>query len=182
MAHAYLALPLERSAVTDRWSADEAITHLYGCHYRSLVRLATFLVSDAQVAEEIVQDTFVAVHGAWRRIREPDRALPYLRRAVVNRSRSILRRRMVEAKHAPTPDPDAPSAEYGAMGMEDRREVVQALRALPTRQRETLVLRYYLDLSEADIARTMGISKGAVKSHAARGLNALRQLLERVPA
>src|SRR4051794_1280197 len=155
------------------WSdADGALTALYTAHYRSLVRLAAFLLRDSSQAEEIVQDSFVAMHGSWRRLRDPEKAESYLRQAVVNRSRSGIRRRKVEAKYAPKAMPDAASAEYGALGQLDRTAVIDALRELPTRQREVLVLRYYGDLSEAQIADTLGISTGAVKSHASRGMSA----------
>ena len=120
------------------------------------------------------------MHGSWRRLREPDRALAYLRQSVVNRSRSALRHRKVTEKHAPRPMPDAPSAEDGAMGALEHEAVIKALRGLPERQREVLVLRYYADLSEADIADTIGISRGAVKSHASRGLAAVRTTLEQM--
>ncbi len=160
------------------WDADEAITQIYSAHYRSLVRLAALFLRDVPVAEEVVQDSFIAMHGAWRRLRDPDRALAYLRQSVVNRSRSALRHHKVTLKYAPAPMPDAASAEHGAMGALEYREVVDALRLLPERQREVLVLRYYGDLSEADIAETLGISRGAVKSHASRGMAALRTSLE----
>ena len=93
------------------------------------------------------------MHGSWRRLRDPDKAEAYLRQAVVNRSRSGLRRRKVEIKHAPKPGPDAPSAEYGALGELDRTAVIEALRLLPRRQREVLVLRYYGDLSRGSDRR-----------------------------
>jgi RNA polymerase sigma-70 factor (sigma-E family) len=160
------------------WDADEAITQIYAAHYRSLVRLAALLLRDVGASEEVVQDSFIAMHGAWRRLRDPDRALAYLRQSVVNRSRSVLRHRTVELRHAPAPMPDAASAEHGAMGSLEHQEVIVALRRLPERQREVLVLRYYADLSEADIADAIGISRGAVKSHASRGMAALRSTLE----
>ena len=163
-----------------RWSdPDEALLALYGAHYKGLVRLATFLMKDG-TAEEIVQDAFVAMHASWRRLRDPDRAEAYLRQAVVNRCRSGMRRRKVAEKYAPKSMPDAPSAEYGAMVSIERAGVVDRLRALPTRQREVLVLRYYAQLSEAEIAETLGISQGAVKSHASRGMAALRSSLEQL--
>ena len=161
------------------WDADEAITQIYAAHYRSLVRLAALLLRDVGASEEVVQDSFIAMHGAWRRLRDPDRALAYLRQSVVNRSRSVLRHRTVELRHAPAPMPDAASAEHGAMGSLEHQEVIVALRRLPERQREVLVLRYYADLSEADIADAIGISRGAVKSHASRGMAALRTTLEK---
>ncbi|MDQ1727200.1 MAG: hypothetical protein QOK14_1245 [Frankiaceae bacterium] len=164
-----------------RWSdPDEALLELYRAHYRGLVRLATFLMKENATAEEIVQDAFVAMHASWRRLRDPDRAEAYLRQAVVNRCRSGMRRRKVAEKYAPKSMPDAPSAEYGALNSLDRAGVVERLRALPTRQREVLVLRYYGQLSEAEIAETLGISQGAVKSHASRGMAALRSSLEQL--
>lgn len=168
---------LVRPACT-AWSADQAVTALYSAHYRSLVRLAALLVRDVGTAEEVVQDAFVAMHGGWRRLRDPEKALSYLRQSVVNRSRSVLRHRAVVQKYAPKALPDAPSAENGAITELERTAVVEALAKLPTRQREALVLRYYADLSEAEIARTMGISRGAVKSHTSRGMAALRSGLE----
>jgi RNA polymerase sigma-70 factor (sigma-E family) len=165
-------------AVAVAWDADQAVTALYSAHYRSLVRLSALLVRDLATAEEVVQDAFVAMHGAWRRLRDPEKALSYLRQAVVNRSRSVLRHRAVVEKYAPKGLPDAPSAENGAIVELERSAVVKALSGLPTRQREALVLRYYGDLSEAEIAQTMGISRGAVKSHTARAMAALRSVLE----
>jgi RNA polymerase sigma-70 factor (sigma-E family) len=166
-------------AAVVEWDADRAVTAIYSEHYRSLVRLAAFLVRDSATAEEVVQDSFVAMHSAWRRLRDTDKALSYLRQSVVNRSRSVLRHRMVVDKNTPKPPPDMPSAEHGAILQLERSAVVSALRALPERQREALVLRYYGDLSEAQIASMMGISRGAVKSHTARAMAALRVVLER---
>jgi len=156
------------------WDADEAVSQLYGAHYTRLVRLATLLLRDQAVAEEVVQDCFVAMHGKWGRLRDPDKAAAYLRAAVVNRSRSALRRRAVASRHEPDPVSSHPSAEAGMLERERRAEMLVALDELSPRQREVLVLRYYLDLSEADIADTLRISRGAVKSHSSRGLAALR--------
>jgi RNA polymerase sigma-70 factor (sigma-E family) len=164
------------------WDADEAVTALYAAHYRSLVRMAALLLRDADEAEEVVQDAFVAMHDAWRRLRDADRALAYLRQSVVNRARSALRRRAVRERHASAPAREPlrhlPSAESEAMRAEDRRAIIDALRTLPERQREAIVLRYYADLSEADTASAMGVSRGAVKSHTSRGMAALRTNLE----
>ena len=159
--------------------ADRAVTVLYAAHYRSLVRLAALLLRDMATAEEVVQDSFVAMHDGWRRLRDNDKALSYLRQSVVNRSRSVLRHRVVVDRNAPKPPPDMPSAEQGAITLLERSAVVTALRTLPPRQREALALRFYGDLSEAQIAAAMGISKGAVKSHTARAMTALRSVLER---
>jgi RNA polymerase sigma-70 factor (sigma-E family) len=158
--------------------ADRAVTELYGTHYRALVHLAALLVRDVATAEEVVQDAFIAMHGSWRRLRDTDKALAYLRQSVVNKSRSVLRHRVVMDRNAPKPAPDVPSAEQGAMSLLERSSVINALRKLPVRQREALVLRYYADMSEAQIASVMGISRGAVKSHTARGMSSLRTVLE----
>lgn len=159
--------------------ADAAITEIYGVHYRSLVRLATLLVHDIATAEEVVQDSFVALHAGLHRLRDSEKTLSYLRAAVVNRARSVLRHRVVVDRNAPKPPPDMPSAEHGALALIERSSVVAALRALPDRQREVVVLRFYGDLSEAQIAAAMGITRGAVKSHTSRAMSALRSVLER---
>src|ERR1700753_2296604 len=142
-------------------TADEAVTQLYSNHYRSLVRLAGLLVRDEPAAEEIVQECFIAMHDGWGNLRDDDKALSYLKQAVVNRSRSVLRHRSV-ADRRPL----------------EGNAVISALRSLPDRQRQALVLRYYADLPEAQIAAMMGISKGAVQSHTARGMSSLRGVLE----
>lgn len=165
-------------SVAAEQDSDELVCTMYGANYQSLVRLAAILLRDAAMAEEVVQDAFVAMHGAWRRLRDPDKALSYLRQSVINRSRSVLRHRAVVDKYPPKPAADAPSAEEAAIALLERSAVIAALRALPARQREALVLRYYADMSEAQIASAMGISRGAVKSHTARGMSALRSVLE----
>jgi RNA polymerase sigma-70 factor (sigma-E family) len=160
------------------WRADLAVMELYAQHYRALVRLAAMLVRDTPTAEEVVQDAFVATHNGWHRLKDTEKALAYLRQAVVNKSRSVLRHRMVVEKNQQDAPPDMPSAEHGAFALLERSAVIAALRNLPARQREAIVLRYYADLSEAEIAAAMRISRGAVKSHTARGMAALRAALE----
>ncbi len=164
--------------VSPTWDADTAVEQLYAAHYRQLVRLSVLLVRDLETAEEVVQDSFVAMHGKWRNLKDPDKGLAYLRQTVVNRSRSVLRHRAVQARHVPQLAPDHPGADEDVVTAERRREVLDAMRELPDRQREVIALRYYLDLSEAQIAETLGISRGAVKSHASRGVGALRHLLK----
>jgi len=170
------------AVVSETLTAERDAVHLaaalYITHYRSLVRLAVLLVNDVATAEEVVQDAFVAMHANWLRLRDSGKALSYLRQCVVNRSRSVLRHRMVVDRNAADPLPDMPSAEQGAMALLERSAVVAALHGLPERQREALVLRYYAEYSEAQIASAMGISRGAVKSHTARGMSALRGVLE----
>jgi len=159
--------------------ADQAIIAMYITEYRSLVRISAVLVGDVCTAEDVVQECFIAMYGAWRRLRDVDKAVNYLRRSVVNRSRSVLRRRMVAERHAPKHEPNMPSAEQGAITQLERTEVIVALRSLSARQREAVMLRYYLDLSEEEVASAMNISRGAVKSHTARAKAALRSVLER---
>jgi RNA polymerase sigma-70 factor (sigma-E family) len=152
---------------------------LYGTHWHPLVRLATLLTRDASVAEELVQDAFVSLHRRWSSLDDPGAAHGYLRTAVVNNARSALRHRGVEERHR-QPGPPEPSGpeERAVQSTEDAR-VLAALHGLSRRQQEVLVLRYYADLSEHDIATTLGMTRGAVKSHAHRGLAALRQALAR---
>jgi RNA polymerase sigma-70 factor (sigma-E family) len=168
------AVPEEAPESWAGLDADRAVTRLYRLHYRSLVRLAAFLVGDVATAEELVQDSFVAVYTSWRRLRDRNQALPYLRQSVVNRSRSVLRHRAIVRKVPAKLAPDMPPAEQEAIVRLDQSALVSALAALPIRQREVLVLRYYADLPESQIAAAMGISRGAVKSHAARAMATLR--------
>jgi RNA polymerase sigma-70 factor (sigma-E family) len=160
------------------WSADCAVTELYSLHYTALVRLATLLLRDTPTAEEVVQDAFVAMHDGWQRLRDAENALAYLRQAVVNRSRSVRHHRAVVDRNMQKAPPDMPRAEHGAFILLERSAVLAALRGLPGRQREAIVLRYYGDLSEAEIAAVMDISRGAVKSHTARAMASLRAALE----
>ncbi len=138
--------------------AGQAVAALYQMHYRSLVRLAALLVSDLSTAEDIVQDSFAAVHSMWHALPDTDAALCYLRQSVVRRSRSVPRPQL-----AGIPLPGS--------------AVVSALRALPVRQREVLVLQYFADLPEAEIASATGMSAAAVRSHAAQAVSSLHAVL-----
>jgi RNA polymerase sigma-70 factor (sigma-E family) len=169
----------DHAAVGPELDADQAVAHLYALHYQPLVRLATVLVRDAATAEDVVQDSFVAMHGGWQRLRDPERALAYLRQAVVNRSRSVLRHRTVAGGKLQEALPDTPAAGHDPLGLMEQSAAWAALRGLPDRQREAIVLRYYAGLSEGEIAATMGISRGAVNSHTARGMSVLRAALEK---
>ena len=168
------------------WEADAALIDLYAAHWHSLVRLSWLLVREQHVAEETVQDAFVAMHSHWSHLRDQDLALAYLRRSVVNSSRSVLRHRTVESRYlsAETSARTAhgmttePSAETRAIEHAAGDQLIAALGRLPRRQREVLTLRYYVDLSEAQIADALRISAGSVKAHAHRGLAALRSDVE----
>ncbi len=164
---------------TSAWDAECVITELYARHYRALVQLAALWVRDVATAEEVVQDSFIAVHGALQRLRDTDNAVAYLRQTVVNRARSVLRHRGVVERNVLDTPPDVPSAEHAALARLERSAVVAALRELTDRQREAITLRYYAGLSESEIAAVMRVSRGSVKSHTSRAMAALRTALER---
>lgn len=149
-------------------------------HYRSLVRLASLLLDDVASSEEVVQDAFVEVWSRGPGLRDPERLPAYLRSAVLNGARSQLRRRRVRRRHLRSVGPtrSAEPAEAEAMAADPDGQLLRALRGLPDRQRAVLALRYYLDLPETEIAATLGISPGSVKTHAHRGLHALAEALE----
>lgn len=160
-------------------TASGAVTleDLYRAHRMRLVRLALLLVDEPATAEDVVQEAFTGLHRHWGNLRDAAAAVGYLRTAVVNGSRSVLRRRKTARDYTPPHPVNARSAESLAMLTAEHQAVVSALSQLPPRQREVLVLRYYGDLSEAEIAEAAGISKGTVKSTASRALDALQKIM-----
>ncbi len=168
-------------ATADVANADLDLAALFRQHHGDLVRLATLLLHDRVSAEDVVQDVFAGIHARPGGVPGAGTALPYLRAAVINRCRSAQRRlavaRRVGGQHDRAVGPSVVSAETDVIRAEERRQVLVALAALPVRRREVLVLRYYLGLSEAEIAVTLGISQGTVKSTAARGIAALAKAL-----
>ncbi len=154
---------------------DTALADLHREHYPSLVRFACLLVDDVGLGEEVVQDAFVRVYRAWPRVDDP---LKYLRTAVMNGARSRLRRRLVARRYVAPVVRHETGADEIVVTRSEHADVVAAVRALPRRQRECLVLRYYVDLSEAEIATTLGISTGSVKSHSHRAMTALARVLK----
>jgi RNA polymerase sigma-70 factor (sigma-E family) len=158
-----------------RADRDAALSGLHREHYPSLVRLACLLLDEQGAGEEVVQEAFVRVYESWARVDDP---LRYLRSTVMNLARSRMRRRLVARRRVEPVTTAAMTAEEHAVRLDDRQEVLDAMRTLPRRQRECLVLRYYVELSEAEIASTLGISNGSVKSHSSRGLAALARRLE----
>jgi RNA polymerase sigma factor (sigma-70 family) len=161
-------------------SADEATERLYREHYGPLVRLALLLTRDFPAAEEIVQNSFVATHKEWPRLARYEKALSYLRQAVVNRARSVLKRKAITAQVEADPMGGRSPADDVAVG-HGQSEVIAMLLTLPARQREALILRYYADLSAAEIAAVIGISPRAVKNHTRLAMTALRAALEDAP-
>jgi len=162
-------------AARDR-EREAALAELFHTHHVNLVRLAALLGAEAD-AEDVVAESFYELHRRWGRLRSPDAALPYLRAVIVNLIRMRTRHLMVTRRHVEVGPPDVESAETEALVRDDQRAVVRALAKLPDRQREALVLRYWGNLKEAEIAEAMGISTGAVKSHVSRGMASLTKEL-----
>jgi RNA polymerase sigma-70 factor (sigma-E family) len=173
------------SEVAGPRASDDALTDLYAAHWVGLVRLAALLLRDRSRAEEVVQDAFIAAYPRLARLREEGTALAYLRRSVVNGCRSGFRRHGVEERYLTSVkgSADAPgrasgdSAETTALRHHDDAALLEAVHRLPQRQREVVVLRYYADLSEQQIADALDIAAGSVKAHAHRALTTLRTTL-----
>jgi RNA polymerase sigma-70 factor (sigma-E family) len=154
--------------------AVPTLTDLFRDHHLELVRLALLMVGDLATAEDVVQDAFERLHRRWHGLREPASGLAYVRSSVLNASRSVHRHAAVVRKHAPrlAGSMDAVGPDAGSAA-DDRGELAVALRALPRRQREVLVLRYYLDLDVSETADMLRIAPSAVRSYCTRGLAAL---------
>jgi len=166
------------TTVTDPPGVD--LASVYRMHRLGLLRMAVLLVDDRATAEDVVQDAFVSFQRSLDRLRDPDAALAYLRVCVANAARSAIRRRQVARRHLHRSAvvTDEPPADTELMLAAEHQEVLKAMRRLPDRQREVLTLRYWSDLSEAQIAETLGISRGAVKSTASRGMRRLAVVLK----
>jgi RNA polymerase sigma-70 factor (sigma-E family) len=157
----------------------QAVAALYRQHALGLIRLAYVMLGDRAAAEDVVQEAFCGLYRRWQYLSDSANALPYLRSCVLNGCRSVLRS---TARDRPaTQLHQVPSAESIVLTREQCREVVAALRRLPDRQREALVLRFYLGLSDAQIASDMGVSKGTVRSTTYRALAALGIALKESP-
>lgn len=157
-------------------TAEAAVGALYQEHAVALIRLAHIMLGDRPAAEDVVQDAFFGLYRNWHRLADPAGALPYARSSVLNGCRTALRRRALRGRLTMY-QPPAGSAEAAALSHEERQAVMQAVRRLPDRQREALVLRFYLDLPDQEIARVMGVRPSTVRSATHRALKALGQLL-----
>lgn len=166
------------AAEPDVHEADDLVRDLYQAHALALIRAAKLLLRDQPSAEDAVQDAFLGLYRALPRLSDHDQILPYLRAAVINRSRSVLRARQRALLRNVQHEPPVSSAESAAMAGEDRRAVMAAVARLPRRAREVLVLRYYLDLTDQEIAATLRISRSSVTSTASRGLAAMARELQ----
>lgn len=183
------AVPVAEAPTGDAAGAESAkpivagttvdhLTATYQAHYRSLLGLAALLLDDTASCEDVVQEAFIRVHSARNRVRDRDKTLAYLRQTVVNLSRSALRRRILGLKLLSKPMPDMASAEEGAYDQLERDDLIKCMRGLQRRQREVLVLRYFADMTEVQVAETLGISLGSVKAYGSRGIAALRVAME----
>ena len=148
---------------------DAEFTEFAAVAARSLTRTAYLLTGDRGLADDLVQEALVRTYVAWRRVRNED-ATAYARRVLVNANIDRWRRRPA----VPMDAHDRPDPEDASARVDDRDEIVRLLGTLPAQQRRVIVLRYFNDLTEAEVARQLGVSVGAVKSAASRGLAALR--------
>ena len=158
--------------------AADDVTTLYREHALGLIRLAVVMLGDRPAAEDVVQEAFCGLYRRWHTLADPAKALAYARSSVINGCRSVLRRRRWPLGDL-AGETAGESAEAAALVSEEHREVLTAVRRLPDRQREVLVLRFYLDLDEGEIAAALRISRGTVKSTTSRGIAALGRMLER---
>jgi RNA polymerase sigma-70 factor (sigma-E family) len=160
------------------YDVDALVATLFKQEARRLVALAGFFTDDRTAAEDLVQEAFIRLARNTHRIRDTEKAAAYLRSIVINLARDHNRRGLVSLRHRPPAAGAEPSAEETASVRESRREVVEALRGLPHRQRECLALRYYLELSIEEIAHALGVSVNSVKTHLKRGLRGLATVVE----
>jgi RNA polymerase sigma-70 factor (sigma-E family) len=162
--------------------AATGVTALYEAHASGLIRLAVIMLGSRPAAEDVVQDAFFGLYRNWAGLSDPANALAYVRSSVLNGCRAALRlqirRERRDRATASDPRPDFESAEALVLLGEEHREVLLAVRRLPDRQREALVLRFYFGLSEEDTASAMGISRGTVKSSLSRALASLGRILK----
>jgi RNA polymerase sigma factor (sigma-70 family) len=165
-----------------RWTArpTDPVDELYRAHALRLTRLAMVIVGDAESAQDVVQDAFLGLYRSWPRLRDPAKAPVYLRAAVLNGARGVLRARnrsrLLRLRH----DPPVWSAEAAVMVREDHRAVLAAVARLSPRQRDVLALRYYVGLSHAEIAESLSITTGTVSSTISHAMTALARELGEV--
>jgi RNA polymerase sigma-70 factor (sigma-E family) len=160
--------------------ATRAVTDLYRAHAVAMIRIALLMLGDRAAAEDVVQDAYLGLYNRWHTLNEPVKAEAYIRSAVLNGCRDALKRQSRRSRRDRASALDLeelPSAEAAALISEDRGRVLAGLRRLPARQREALVCRFYLELSEEETARAMGVSRGTVKSTTSRAVAALGRLL-----
>jgi RNA polymerase sigma-70 factor (sigma-E family) len=154
-----------------------AVTALYQAHALGLVRLAFIMLGDTGSAEDVVQEAFLGLYRRWEGLADTANALGYVRSSVLNGCRTLLRQQS-RRERISLVEPDTESAEARALIGEEHREVLAAIRRLPDRQREAVVLRFYLEMPEDQVADVMQISRGTVKSATSRGVAAVGRMLK----
>ena len=157
-----------------RAAAEAAVTALYATHALGLTRLAQVMLGDRSAAEDVVQEAFAGLFRRWAFLDDTAKAPQYLRSAVLNRCRNVLRS---AARPIPLVLVLSDGADTALLAAEQRHAILAALRMLPQRQREALALRYLLDLPEAEVAQAMGVRPGTVRSAVHRGLVTLERLM-----
>ena len=170
-----------RPAALPLTTAEVAVTALYQAHALGMIRLAHIMLGDRASAEDVVQEAFCGLYRRWSALADTGKAIAYVRSSVLNGCRTVLRHETRARDRADGQQPAPPpgiSAEAAAISIEERQQVLRALRRLPPRQREALVLRFYLDLSAEESAATMGIGPGSVRSAIHRGLESLGRMLQ----
>ena len=175
---AYLVGAVKGHVATETDQFERRAAALFNAEAPSLLHLARFYVDDKTAAEDLVQEAFIRLSRNMARITDEARSAAYLRSIVINLARDHNRRGLVSLRHHPPAVEDEPSAEEAALGRSARQDVIDALRGLPGRQRDCLTLRYYYDMSPAEIADGLGLSVNSVKTHLQRGLKALATTLE----
>jgi RNA polymerase sigma-70 factor (sigma-E family) len=164
----------------DGHGAAGQVTALYQAHAPGLVRLAMVMLGDQHAAEDVVQDAFLGLFRRWDSLNDPGRALAYVRSSVLNGCRDVIRK-SARRDRMELFDVGTASAEASVLLAEEHLEVLRALRRLPARQREAVVLRHCLSLTETEAAAAMNVSRGTVKSASSRGLAALNRVLKEKP-
>jgi RNA polymerase sigma-70 factor (sigma-E family) len=160
--------------------AAAAVAALYQANALSMIRMAHVVLGDRGAAEDVVQDAFCGLYRRWGHLSDHDKALSYIRSSVLNGCRSALRKNRPELSPEPSSRAERsrqPPGEDAVIDEDERVTMMAALRKLPHRQREVLVLRFYLDLTDQEIAAEMGIGASTVRSAATRALGALGRML-----
>jgi len=158
-------------------SRDALVAELFAEEGARLVRMARLFTDDRNAAEDLVQEAFIRLHRAAHRISDPSKAAPYLRSIVINLARDHNRRGLMSLRHQEAlPAGTVPDAPEDVLLLDEQRQrIVGELRELSPRQRDCLLLRFYLELTEVEAAEVLGISSNSVKTHCRRGMAALRR-------
>lgn len=169
--------PIEASDAASTADRDEAIRALYDRRHADMVRFAAFLTGDVSAAEDVAQDAFARVFDAWDRLGDVDKIDAYLKATVVNLAHDRRRRQRVAERHSTPQLRLVPSAEDDALGRVSRDDVLGAVAALPMRQRACVVMRHWMRMTETEIAASLELSVGSVRTHVRRGTESLRKRL-----